>query len=208
MLAYSDIHSTSTRCLERCCYLNMRLINFFTQEAKKKCGSTQLVTTSGRVHGTLLSFLTISPHVAFLNWLSSLYFGPIHVNLKQYGRSTIVLLSSSISIFWHETQIVENKTTTKALWFIFISFSGTWIYLLDLNFYLNLFKLTFKLQFEWVTNGVMKGDTFSVFFTSFFLYYLITRRRARKTWENSRRNMRRYSISWHDFFYQFHVWVS
>lgn len=80
--------------------------------------STQLVTTRGSIHGTVLSSLTISLHVAFLYWLSALYFGPSHVNLKQYGRSTIVLFSSSISTIWHKTQIVENKTSTKTLWFI------------------------------------------------------------------------------------------
>lgn len=60
--------------------------------------SYSLVTTRGCVQGTFLS-LTMSLHVAFLNWLSSLYFGPSHVNLKQYGRSIIVLLLSSGSRF-------------------------------------------------------------------------------------------------------------
>lgn len=44
---------------------------------------TQLVTTRGCVQGTLLSSLTISLQVAFLNRLSSLYFGPSHVKRKQ-----------------------------------------------------------------------------------------------------------------------------
>lgn len=106
--------------------------------------SYSLVTTRGCVQGTFLS-LTMSLHVAFLNWLSSLYFGPSHVNLKQYGRSIIVLLLSSGSRFWHEQQIAEKQSSTKACWFIGIilaAFVPTWW------LQLSLIELPFRLHYD------------------------------------------------------------
>lgn len=78
---------------------------------------TQLVTTSGCVHGTVLSSRTISPQVAFLKRLSSLNFGPSQVNLKQYGRSASVLFKSSVSKTSHETKIAQNIIKKIFPWF-------------------------------------------------------------------------------------------
>lgn len=113
---------------------------------------TQLVTTKGCVQGTLLSPFITSLHVAFLNWLSSLNFGPSHVNRKQYGRSINVLLFPFISIviFWHLLEWIKVTYTNNiiiVLWFSDLGKTTNCILLLSwLN---SIVKCCYRLEERW-----------------------------------------------------------